>query len=73
MVFLYCMISDKSSTIGVRAMASKTTTTTKFEVEKFDRKSNFLLWKMQVTLLLMKEGTIRPCLVLRRSIEVGGW
>ena len=36
-------------------MASKTTTTTKFEVEKFDEKSNVLLWKMQVTSLLMEE------------------
>jgi len=31
--------------------------TTKFEVEKFDGKSNFLLWKMRVTSLLVKEGT----------------
>ena len=38
-------------------MASKTITTTKFEVEKFDRKSNFLLWKIRVTSLLVKEGT----------------
>ena len=37
-------------------MASKTTMTTKFEVEKFDGKSSFLLWKMQVTSLLVKEG-----------------
>ena len=39
-----------------------TTTTTKFEVEKFDRKSNFLLWKMRVTSLLMKEGTHKALL-----------
>jgi len=38
-------------------MASKATTTTKFEVEKFDGKSNFLLWKMRVTSLFVKEDT----------------
>src|SRR4051812_19975884 len=39
-------------------MASKvTTTTTMFEVEKFDGNVNFLLWKMRVTSLLVKEGT----------------
>jgi len=38
-------------------MASKMTMTTKFEVGKFDGKSNFLLWKMRVTSLLVKEGT----------------
>src|SRR3954468_2183433 len=39
-------------------MASKgTTTAIKFEVEKFDGKVNFLLWKMRVTSLLVKEGT----------------
>ena len=43
-------------------MASKTTTTTKFEVEKFDGRSNFLLWKMRVTLLLVKEGTHKALL-----------
>ena len=32
---------------------------TKFEVEKFDGKSNFLLWKMRVMALLMKEGVYR--------------
>jgi len=45
-VFLYCLIGDRSTTISIRVMASKTTTTTKFNVEKFDGKSNFLLWKM---------------------------
>src|SRR3954471_12206048 len=41
-------------------MASKgTTTATKFEVEKFDGKVNFLLWKMRVTSLLVKEGTYK--------------
>ena len=29
----------------------------KFEVEKIDGKNNFLLWKMWVMALLMKEGT----------------
>jgi len=43
-----------STTIGIRAMTSKTTTT-KFEVEKFDGKSNFLLKKMRVISLLVKE------------------
>jgi len=37
-------------------MARKTITTTKFEADKFDGKSNFL-WKMRVTTLLVKEGT----------------
>ena len=32
---------------------------TKFEVEKFDGRSNFLLWKMRVTALLVKEGVYR--------------
>jgi len=56
LVFFCCLIGDKS-TIDIRAIASKTTIITKFEVEKFDGKSNFLLWKMLVTSLLMKEGT----------------
>ena len=34
----------------------------KFEVEKFNRKSNFLLWKMRVTSLLVKEGTHKALL-----------
>src|SRR3954463_2568735 len=39
-------------------MASKgTTTATKFEVEKFDGKVNFLLRTMRVTSLLVKERT----------------
>jgi len=45
------------TTIGIGAMTSKTITTTKFEVEKFDGKSNFLLWKMRVTSLFVKEDT----------------
>ena len=41
-------------------MASKgTITATKFEGEKFDGKVNFLLWKMRVMSLLLKEGTHR--------------
>ena len=54
-------------TIGIRAMASKTTTTTKFEVEKFDGKSNFLLWKMRVTSLLVKEGTRKALLGIEKK------
>ena len=45
------------TTIDIREMASKMTTTIKFKVEKFDGKSNFLLWKLRVTSLLVKEGT----------------
>jgi len=37
-------------------MASKMITT-KFEVKEFDGKNNFLLWKMWVTMLLVKEDT----------------
>ena len=48
-------------------MASKTTTTTKFEVEKFDGKSNFLSWKMRVTLLLVKEGIHKPLLGIEKK------
>ena len=29
----------------------------KFEMEKLDGKKNFLLWKMRVTALLVKDGT----------------
>ena len=48
-------------------MASKTTTTTKFEVEKFDEKSNFLLWKIRVTSLLMKEGIYKALLGIEKK------
>ena len=48
-------------------MASKTTTTTKFEAEKFNRKSNFLLWKMRVTSLLVKEGTHKALLGIEKK------
>jgi len=54
-------------TIDIRAMASKTTTTTKFEVEKFDGKSNFLLWKMRVTSLLVKEGIHKALLGIEKK------
>ena len=41
-------------------MASKMTMATKFEEKKFDGKSNFLLWKIHVTSLLVKEDTQGP-------------
>ena len=47
-------------------MASKTTTITKFEVEKFDRKSNFLLWNMRIISLLVKEGTHKALLGIEK-------
>jgi len=37
-------------------------TTMKFEVEKFDWKNNFMLWKMRVTKLLPKEDTHKALL-----------
>ena len=55
------------TTIGIRATAGKTTTTTKFEVEKFGGKSNFLLWKMRVTSLLVKEGTHKALLSIEKK------
>ena len=57
----------RSSTIDIRAMVSKTTITTKFDVEKFDGKSNFLLWKMRVTSLLLKEGTHKVLLGIEKK------
>ena len=54
-------------------MASKTTTTaTKFEVEKFDGKVNFLMWKMQVTSLLVKEGTYQALQGIRKKPSTMG-
>ena len=50
--YSYCLVVS-ITTIGIRAMASKTTTT-KFEVEKFDGKNNFLLWKMRKMALFVK-------------------
>jgi len=58
------------TTIGIRVMASKMTATTKFEVEKFDGKSNFLLWKMRVTFLLVKEGTHKAHLGIKKSSKM---
>ena len=51
-------IRSDFTTIGIRAMMSKSAVT-KFEVEKFDGKSNFLLWKLRVTALLVKEGVYK--------------
>jgi len=48
-------------------MASKTTTIIKLEVEKLDGKSNFLYWKMQVTSLLVKEGTHKALLDIQKK------
>jgi len=48
-------------------MSSKATTTIKFEVEKFDGKSNFLLWKMRVTSLLMKEGIDKALVGIKKK------
>ena len=66
-VFFLLFDRDRSSTIGIRAMTSKTTTTTKFEVEKFDGKSNILLWKMRVISLLVKEGTHKAPLNIEKK------
>ena len=43
-------------------MASKRITTTKFEEEKFDGKSNFLMWKIRIMTLLVKEDTHKALL-----------
>ena len=43
------------------------TTTTKFEVEKFDKKSNFLLWKMRLTSLLVKKGIHKTLLGIEKK------
>jgi len=53
-------------------MANKMTMTTKFEVEKFDGKSSFLLWKMRVTSLLMKEGTHKALLGIEKKPSKNG-
>src|SRR3954470_7778432 len=54
-------------------MACKTTTTaTKFEVEKFDEKVNFLMWKMRVTSLLVKEGTYQALQGIRKKPSTMG-
>ena len=57
-------------------MSWKTITTSKFEVEKFVGKSNFLLWKMRVTSLFMKEGTHKALLGIEKKpskIEDDNW
>ena len=51
----------------VSEIASKTTTTTKFEVEKLNRKSNILLLKMRVTPLLVKEDTHKALLGIEKK------
>ena len=48
-------------------MANKITMTTKFEIEKFDEKSNFLLWKIRVTSLLVKESTHKALLGIEKK------
>src|SRR4051812_14039632 len=54
-------------------MASKATTTaTKFEVEKFDGKVKFLMWKMRVTSLLVKEGTYQARQGIRKKPSTMG-
>ena len=54
-------------TIGIRAMASKMTTTFMFEMEKFDEKSNILLLKMRVTSFLVKEDTHKALLGIEKK------
>jgi len=51
----------------IRVMVSKMIKTIKFEVEKFNGKSNFLLWKMKVTSLLVKEGTHKALLGINKK------
>jgi len=50
-------------------MVSKMTTT-EFEMEKFYGKNNFLLWKMRVTTLLMKEGAHKALLGAEKSSKM---
>jgi len=66
-------ITASVSEIGVRETVSKTTTTTKYEVEKFDGNSNFLLWKMRVMSLLVKEGTHKASLSIEKKPSKMGW
>ena len=63
---LSCCIG-RFTIIGIVEMASKITTTIKLEVGKFDWKSNFLLLKMRVTMLLMKEGTHKALLSIEKK------
>src|SRR3954465_15299856 len=54
-------------------MATKaTTTTTKFKVEKFDGEVNFLLWKMRVMSLLVKEETYQALQGIRKKPSTMG-
>src|SRR4051812_41693447 len=54
-------------------MASKAkTTATKFVVEKFDGKVSFLLWKMRVTSLLVKEETYPALQGIRKKPSTMG-
>jgi len=39
-------------------------------VEKFDGKSNFLLWKMRLTSLLVKEGTHKALLSIEKPSKI---
>ena len=48
-------------------MPRKATTTTKFEGEQFNRKSNFLLSKMRVMLLLVKKSTHKTLLGIEKK------
>ena len=50
-------------------MASKMITTTKFKVKKFDGKFNFLLQKMWVTLLFVKEGAHKALLSIKKKLS----
>lgn len=71
----YCLIVLASlllpdySIIDIRAMGSKTATT-KFEVEKFDGKSNFLLWKIRVTTLLVEDGVHKALQGLEKALKM---
>src|SRR3954470_616702 len=54
-------------------MASKVaTTSTKFEVEKFDGKANFLFWKMRLTSMLIKERTYQALQGIRKKPSMMG-
>jgi len=69
-------VSLRFTIISIRAIASKMTTTTKFEMQIFDGKLNFFLWKMRVTALLVKEGTHKALLSVEKKplkIEDDEW
>ena len=67
MVFLYCLIGDRSSTIDIRAMASKTTTTNPVQGREIRREVQLLLWKMRATSLLVKEGAYKALLSIEKK------